>query len=328
MIENVAPPAPHDPEQPIASSAEVASPSEDVGLECVSAPRTLVQARVSEVVDSLQLRQFPRDLRSALTKLSHQLQEVPVERRSECAADLKGKFPLLLSITPRLNSTEIKTLMRIYDSFGLTEQGAQLRDQLPLARDSHLTLSSSFKTWHNPLSRGDLTLGEVADTLKAIAASQDDIPLIIQLVENPKYDVPGFDIFPGATDLHTHDYIHIVLGRGLLPKDEAFVIGFTMGSTDRMGSYRQGLFVYLAKNFYPKRYRFSDEEAQIFKDACKLGDISRCKSLAEVDYTQYLHLPLSEVRKQLGIEEPLLRGYYEVEAERYPKSKESQRLLR
>ena len=58
---------------------------------------------------------------------------------------------------------------------------------------------------------------------------QDSIPLIIKLVENPKYFTSR--LFTGAVNLFTHDCIHIVLDRGLLVKDEAFVIGYTMGSS-------------------------------------------------------------------------------------------------
>ena len=56
---------------------------------------------------------------------------------------------------------------------------------------------------------------------------QENIPLIIKLVENPNYNTSK--LFGGAVDLFTHDCVHVLLGRGLLVKDEAFVIGYTMG---------------------------------------------------------------------------------------------------
>ena len=66
----------------------------------------------------------------------------------------------------------------------------------------------------------------------------------------------------------------------------------------------------------------------VFKTtSTKLGFISDCQALAEVDYKQYLDLPLSEVRAQLGIETDLLQAYYGIEKRRYPDSFESQRLL-
>ena len=92
-----------------------------------------------------------------------------------------------------------------------------------------------WRTWHVPLSKGEMTLTDAHRTLQPIAMQQRDVPLIVQLVENPRFDLPGIEIFSGATDLRKHDYLHILLGRGLLPKDEAFVLGFTMCSTNRVG---------------------------------------------------------------------------------------------
>jgi hypothetical protein len=183
------------------------------------------------------------------------------------------------------------------------------------------------KNWFIPLSCGDKTLEQAYQELQSFGLKQSDVPSIIQIVENPKFDFPGFDIFHGAVNLQTHDYIHIILGRGLLPKDEAFVIGFTMGSTDRVTTTEERLYAFFAKYLYPREYRFTDEDVRVFKDAVRLGVISDCEPLPQIDYSQYLYRPLSEIRQALGIEEDLLRAYYAIEKRRYPKSTESQRLL-
>jgi hypothetical protein len=188
-------------------------------------------------------------------------------------------------------------------------------------------MTLSFRDWTVPLSQGHLTLREAASTLEPLGVPQHDVPFLIQLVENPKYDLPGIDIFSGATDLHTHDFIHMLLGRGLLMKDEAFVLGFTMGSTDRCGAVEERLYTLIAKHLYPKPYRFGDEEERVFKDAVRLGYISDCRSLAEVDYAPLMDLTLAQVRQQIGIEDDLLRAYYGVEKRRYPQARESQRLF-
>ena len=63
----------------------------------------------------------------------------------------------------------------------------------------------------------------------------------MRLLENPKYHLPGVTLFHGAVDLDMHDRIDIALGRGLLTAiDEAFTIGFTMGSTKRVRVSRHG----------------------------------------------------------------------------------------
>lgn len=180
--------------------------------------------------------------------------------------------------------------------------------------------------WYFPLHGGAAVLGDVYRDLKAIGLEQKDIPFLIQLVENPKFDLPGFDLFHGATDLKTHDLLHIVLGRGLLAKDEAFVIGFTMGSSNRVSTTEEVLYGLFAKYLYPKEYRFSDEDLHVFKDAVKLGFISDCQPLCKVEFEAMTELTVSDVRKRIGLEDQLLEAYYAIEKKRYPHCPESQRL--
>ena len=49
--------------------------------------------------------------------------------------------------------------------------------------------------------------------------------------------------------------------------------------------------------------------------------------LAEVDFEPMLKWSLQKIRASVGVEEDLLRSYYGIEAQRYPKSVESQRLF-
>jgi len=185
----------------------------------------------------------------------------------------------------------------------------------------------AWRDWQVPLSRGDITLGEAYRSLGAAGMKQRDVPFIVQLVENPRYDLPGIEIFSGATHLREHDYLHILLGRGLLPKDEAFVLGFTMGSSNRVGEIEERLFTLFARYLYPKGYRFDDEDVAVYKDAVRLGYVSDCRPLAEVDCATMLDWPINRIRQTIGLEEDLLRAYYAIEARRYPNAVESQRLL-
>lgn len=186
---------------------------------------------------------------------------------------------------------------------------------------------STWRTWHVPLSANDWTLAEVLHSASHMAAGQDDIPLIVQLVENPKFDIPGLALFNGAVGLETHDYIHALLGRGMLPKDEAFVIGFTMGSTNRVTNTEEKLYSLAARYLYPGPFRFGDEEIQIFKDAVRLGYVSDCKPLDEVDYSRFVNKGLQEVRDSLGIERDLIKAYYKIEKKRHPDDPACRRLL-
>lgn len=190
------------------------------------------------------------------------------------------------------------------------------------------SLSCTWREWYIPLTVRHLTLRQAMDTASHLAASQNDIPLIVKLIENPKFSIPGVNIFEGAVDLFDHDAIHILLGRGMLPKDEAFVIGFTMGSTNRVGSAEQQLYSLAAKYLYPGPYKFSDEDIQVFKDAVHLGYVSDCTPLSSVCYKDYLDKSIGDIRTELGIEADLMEAYYRIEQKRYPQSVESQRLLK
>lgn len=172
-----------------------------------------------------------------------------------------------------------------------------------------------------------MTLREASQTLSSLKLKQEDVPLLIQLVENPKYDLPGIDIFHGSVDLETHDYIHILLGRGLLAMDEAFTIGFTMGSTNKVTTVEEVLYSITSKYLYPKLYRFSDQDIAVFKDATKLGYISDCTPLDKIPFKKYLDWKLEDIRKEIKLELDLILAYYRIEKKRYHESRASQRLL-
>lgn len=190
-----------------------------------------------------------------------------------------------------------------------------------------MNVSEKVRNWVVPLSKSDVTLRDAYAELDAFSVKAQDVPFLVRVVENPDYDFPGIEVFSGATSLWTHDQIHLVLGRGLLAKDEAFVIGFTMGSTDQVSATEEWLFSVFSRFLYPSGYRFSAEDIRVFRDAVRLGFVSDCQSLAKADYHALQDVPLREARRRLGIEEDLLRAYYAIEKRRYPGSLESQRLL-
>ena len=185
-----------------------------------------------------------------------------------------------------------------------------------------LVQTLDYADWHTPLSRCNMTLREAADDLARVGAAPEDIPLMVRLAENPRYN-----LFHGAVDLKTHDYIHCILGRGLLAKDEAFVIGFTMGSTNRLSATEEKLFALVAERLYPGIYRFSREDVRVFRDAVRLAFVSDTPALNQIDYGRYLDRTLGDIRRELRIDEGLLRAYYAIEKRRYPNSPESRRLL-
>lgn len=195
---------------------------------------------------------------------------------------------------------------------------------MPLAAD---TPDLDWHDWHLPLSRGGLTLGQGMDDLAQVGAGQQEIPFIVQLMENPRYDIPGLDLIHGAVDLKNHDAIHVLLGRGLLQKDEAFVIGFTMGSTRKVTGFEERVFTLIARTLYPGIFRFDEDDVRVFKDAVRLAWICDGASLDRVDFLSFRDRPLADLRAALGIPAALLSAYYAIEASRFPSAPECIRLL-
>src|SRR5258708_25759312 len=187
--------------------------------------------------------------------------------------------------------------------------------------------SEHLKTWITKLSDDQRTLRDAFTSLMSVGNAQDEVPLIVRLAENPKYNFSGLGFFKGRVTLEQHDFIHILLGRGLTLMDEAFVIGFTMGSTDRCSTHEANLFSFVNQILYPKPYRFTPEGTQVFKDAVALGYVSDCTPLDTVDFTPMLDWPLRRIREAIHLEVDLLQSYYRIEARRYPACRASQRLL-
>ena len=75
-----------------------------------------------------------------------------------------------------------------------------------------------------------------SDTYK----KQGQIHWFVWLLENPSSPIS----LTGAVDLYNHDIIHILLNRGMEVKDEAMVIGFTMGNSKSTSSWVRWLFEY------------------------------------------------------------------------------------
>ncbi len=176
--------------------------------------------------------------------------------------------------------------------------------------------------WTPPAHWIGKRLGDVKDEMEPFKLCQESVPLIIKLIENPNYFTSK--IFTGAVDLFSHDCIHILLGRGLLPKDEAFVIGFTMGSSKKMSRWRRNLFLWISKYLYPKGYRFTEEERYVFYSGVLAGN--RCSSdLSKVNFKKLTEMQVNHIRKLLGVDSELLKCYYCVEKQLF-KDEESQRL--
>jgi len=176
--------------------------------------------------------------------------------------------------------------------------------------------------WHHPLSEDQTSLYRVLDSMQEFKLCQEDVPLVVKLTENPNYFTSK--LFTGAVDLYSHDCIHVLLGRGLLAKDEAFVIGYTMGSGKKMSRWRRNLFLWVTKYLYPEGYKFTEEERYIFYSGVMAG--SQCPTdLSSVNFKELADYKVQGVREKLGIDKELLKCYYCTEKKLF-NNRESQRL--
>ncbi|MEM9445850.1 MAG: hypothetical protein AAGA18_10925 [Verrucomicrobiota bacterium] len=194
--------------------------------------------------------------------------------------------------------------------------------------DSKSKYSPKLQEWYIPLWKDKITLGAAYDQLISFGNDQNEVPLMVQIVENPKFNLKGLGFFKGRVTLQRHDFIHIILGRGTKMIDEAFTIGFTMGSTNRVSTTQTSIFSWVSGTLYPKAYRFSKRNMQVFRDAVSLAYVSDCKPLDKVNFKSMRDLTIREARKKIGLETDLLQAYYHIEAKRYPNSSASQRLIK
>lgn len=177
------------------------------------------------------------------------------------------------------------------------------------------------ESWHIPLTEDGQTINRALCTMDSFKLNQGDVPFIIRLFENPKYN-----IFPGSVTLDAHDIIHVLLGRGLLPKDEAFVIGFTMGTSKKLSWIQKWIFKFATRYLYPEGYTFGEDEHEIFEAGLAIGTKMECKDLTTVDLSEYIHYTIYSARQILNIDTDMLVQYYNIERGKYT-SPESQRLI-
>lgn len=177
-----------------------------------------------------------------------------------------------------------------------------------------------WNEWNPGLDNDHLTMQEVLDTMPAAPPSA--IPEEVKILENPESKWA----FPGAISLERHDCIHVLLGRGLLPQDEAFVIGFTMGAAKEVLNWQYSMFRCLAVHWYPAPYNFSEEDLYAFDFGFAKGEGSSAENLHEYPFENFMKWQIGTLRKKLGINVHKLHAAYRQEQLYLPHTKASARL--
>jgi len=181
-------------------------------------------------------------------------------------------------------------------------------------------MEPAWRRWNPGLDNDGQTLRAVLATLPAAPPSA--IPWIVRLFENPQ----GWLRLHGAIDLPHHDMIHVLLGRGLLGQDEAFVIGFTMGATKAVSAIEQAWFKFVVAWLYPPPYRIPPRILAAYDLGVEAGREMGVKNLHLALRDDLLDRPLGEIRRLLGIDVERLREVYARERAKLPDTAASRRL--
>ena len=174
--------------------------------------------------------------------------------------------------------------------------------------------------WNPGLHNGHRQLKDVIATLPA--ADQKDIPLRVKLFENPASPIA----FPGAINLARHDALHVLLGRGLRNQDEAFVIGFTMGTSDHIHTWHINFFRWIITHIYPMPYKFSHQDLIAFDLGFNFGQAIPVRNLDQFPFEKHVSFTIDELRRYLAINRAKLHAIYRLESLLIANSRASHRL--
>ena len=174
--------------------------------------------------------------------------------------------------------------------------------------------------WYPGLSNDNDPLGDV---IKALPGASDvEIPEVVRRLENPSSPVS----LPGAVTLRRHDVIHILLGRGLLDQDEAFVVGFTMGNASKFRESDAMVMRQALEHWYPEPFRIFGDKLDVFDLGVQAGQSMGIPDISLIPIEDLEGSTLGTARRDLKLNTNELRQYYFHEKTRVPKSIESGRL--
>lgn len=229
---------------------------------------------------------------------------------------------LLLQYLNQTSSAAVLTATNLENQDSLLQlfdTSSWLYDQSGRLRESCLD-TDHWMAWYPGLVHDSMRVQEIIDTLPSVPASE--VPWIVRQFENPN----GWLRFRGAVHLTEHDILHVLLGRGLQDQDEAFVLGFAMGTAKRVPVWQYRLFRYILSRLYPEPYRVPRFLLPAFDLGVQAGKETGVKNLYRMNLKKWLELPLGQARTQAGIDVTVLRDFFRREQQAIPQTIASVRL--
>jgi hypothetical protein len=186
-------------------------------------------------------------------------------------------------------------------------------------RESSRTNTPWWAEWFPGIDTDDLTIRALYATLPGFPA--EAVHPMVRLFENPASPIA----FEGAITLERHDILHCLLGRGLIDQDEAFVLGYTMGTSKRMNRVKKWAFKTVLSN-YPEPYRIMGPELKAYDLGVEAGNHCGTDAIYDHPLETYFDLTIGEARRRLGISKELLLEVYAREQTEIPGTPGSLRL--
>ena len=193
----------------------------------------------------------------------------------------------------------------------LFDTSAWLFDSRGRKRDSY-TDTDLWLAWYPGVQNDDMTVQQVMDSMPQSPPTK--IPFVVRLFENPG----SWLRFRGAVALEDHDVLHVLLGRGLQDQDEAFVLGFAMGTGKKVSWFQYHIFKFVLARIYPEPYRIPKYLQPAFDLGFQCGKETGVKDLYKRSLKDMQSMTLREARKEAGIDISVLQKYYELEQQSIP----------
>lgn len=204
------------------------------------------------------------------------------------------------------NATSGKEREAMRERFRLLEQWAHHDAQ---GQWAPANLNTEYWTcWYPGLETDAMLVASVVDTLPGLLA--EDVPAIIRAFENPDSPLR----LPGACTLEQHDILHVLLGRGLVDQDEAFVLGFTARAS--AGFSHQDIQRYkVAFSLYPEPYCIRGCDLLAFDLGVEAAGAMPLNKDFVIDVPVLSRQTVQAAREMLGIDKQILHDFYERERE-------------
>jgi len=252
------------------------------------------------------LRDWSKELVQELESLD--AEETPMAiKRLEAEGVVLEAFNRVASaaVITAANHPQPDTILRLFDT------SAWLFDSDGRPRDAY-TDTSLWLAWYPGIRNGEQTVDEVIRSMPA--APDVAIPWIVKLFENPTSRLR----FRGAVDLEDHDVLHVLLGRGLQDQDEAFVLGFAMGTAKKVTRIETYLFKMILARLYPEPYRIPTFLQPAFDLGVECGTKTGAMNLYKRSLKDLRGLTLGQARKKAGIDMNIVRDFYQLEQQQIP----------